>query len=132
MADLEFSAPKEVKKSIYLLCGVLGIVFLGGVVEYWQMPVKVTSVGDTTLIVMNLFIGVFALAANIVFLRMRMNWSRFLLAVMFVLGLPSNLMDMFKNFPSILGVLILIQIGLEAYAVFLIFQPPSSEWFLGD
>lgn len=134
MVDFNTSAPLVVRRAIYTLCAALGLVLLSGLVEYWQMPTELTVVGDTTLALSNLFIVLLALAANIVFLRLRMNWARYLLAGLFILGLPSVLSSMFKAFHSsrVLGILDLAQIGAEASALYFLFTAPAKEWFEGE
>lgn len=95
------------------------------------MPTELTVVGDTTLVLSNLFIVLVALGANIVFIRLRMNWARYLLALLFVLSLPSILSSMFKAFRSspMLGLMDLAQIAVEGCALYLLFTPQAREWF---
>lgn len=121
----------EVKKALLLLCAGLALALLAGLTEYWQMPTEVTVVGDTTLALSNLFIVLVALGANIVFIRLRMNWARYLLGALFVLSLPSILQSMFKaaHVSPVLALMDLAQIAAEGYALFLLFTPQARDWF---
>lgn len=95
------------------------------------MPTEVTVVGDTTLALSNLFIVLVALGANIIFIRLRMNWARYLLGLLVVLSVPSILSSMFKAFHSshMLALMDLAQLAAEGYSLYLLFTPQSRDWF---
>lgn len=88
-------------------------------------------IGDTTLALSNLFIVLVALGANIVFIRLRMNWARYLLGLLFVLSVPSLLQSLFKAVHSskLLVLIDLAQLAAEGYALYLLFTPQARDWF---
>lgn len=132
MSDFSETAPSEVKKALAFLLAVLGITLLRGVLDIWFLQNELTVVGDVTLRVSNLVISVFALAVTIVFMRMRIYWARYLLAVFLVFGLPSVIKAFFTDIhgAKILALLDLAQIAAEGYALYLIFMTkPAREWF---
>lgn len=132
MSDFSETAPLEVKKALLFLLVTLGVIFLRGVLDIWFLPNELTVVGDLTLRISNLVISLFALATTIVFMRMRIYWARYLLAVFLLFGLPSVIKAFFADIhgAKILAILDLAQIAAEAYALYLIFMTkPAREWF---
>ncbi|MBS1969485.1 MAG: hypothetical protein JSU04_04225 [Bdellovibrionales bacterium] len=132
MSDFSETAPIEVKKALLFLIVTLGVILLRGVLDIWLLPNELTVVGDMTLRISNLVISLFALAVTIVFMRMRIYWARYLLAVFLVFGLPSVIKAFFTDVhgAKILAILDLAQIATEGYALYLIFMTkPAREWF---
>lgn len=132
MSDFSETAPSEVKKALLFLLVTLGVIFLRGVLDIWFLPSDLTVVGDMTLRISNLVISLFALAVTIVFMRMRIYWARYLLAVFLVFGLPGVIKAFFTDVhgAKILAILDLAQIAAEGYALYLIFMTKSArEWF---
>ena len=132
MSDFSETAPIEVKKALLFLIVTLGVILLRGVLDIWLLPNELTVVGDMTLRISNLVISLFALAVTIVFMRMRIYWARYLLAVFLVFGLPSVIKAFFTDVhgAKILAILDLAQIATEGYALYLIFMTkPARDWF---
>lgn len=59
------------------------------------------------------------------------NWARITFLVMFVLGMLPTLPLVFSEFSRspVVGALSVAQIGLQVYALFLLFTQPGSSWF---
>jgi hypothetical protein len=132
MSKFNELAPVPVKKAIVVLWGLLALILMRGILDIWFVPNEITVVGDITLRVANLLIGLFAVGATIVFMRMRINWARYLLAAFFALGLPSVIKILGSDFQSqkFLGLLDLLQLAAEGYTLYLIFLSRSAkEWF---
>ena len=119
--------PKSVVVAVNLLWGtlLLGLihVFVTG------FPSSQHSLGPAFQIV------VFSITAAIMALfyvkiSAGRNWARITFAVMFVLGLPVMIFVLPKLLQNpVRGVFLLLQTGLQMYALFLIFTKPGSEWF---
>jgi hypothetical protein len=79
-----------------------------------------------------IWIFTFVLMAFLLFkISARKNWARITLLVMFIIGiipyLPGILADVRKS--PLIGTLSIIQTGLQAYALFLLFRSPANLWF---
>ncbi len=132
MSDFRETAPLEIKKALLVLSVTLGVILLREVIDILYLPKEVTVIGEMTLRISNLAISLFALAATIVFLHMRIYWSRYLLAAFFFFGLPSAIKAFFMDIhrPKVLIILDLVQISAEGYATYLIFLTKAArEWF---
>lgn len=59
------------------------------------------------------------------------NWARITLLVLFILGIVPTLPLLFAEFARspVRGVLSLVQLAIQACALFLMFTKPGSDWF---
>ena len=79
-----------------------------------------------------ILIFTFALIAFLTFkISAGRNWARITFLVMFIIGVLPSLpivMGEFSRSP-VVGALSVAQIGLQVYALFLVFTRPGSSWF---
>ena len=74
----------------------------------------------------------FALIAFLIFkISAGRNWARITFLVMFVIGMLPTLPLMLGEFSRspVVGALSVAQVGLQVYALFLLFTQPGSVWF---
>lgn len=59
------------------------------------------------------------------------NWARITFLVLFVLGILPTLPTVLGEFARspLIGTLSVVQVGLQIYALFLLFTKPGSAWF---
>ena len=77
-------------------------------------------------------IFVFSLIGFLVFkISAGRNWARITFLVMFVIGMLPTLPLMFDEFSRapVVGALSVAQVGLQVYALFLLFTQQGSTWF---
>ncbi len=75
---------------------------------------------------------VFALDAFLIFkISAGRNWARITFLVIFVIDMLPTLPLMLGEFSSapVIGALSVAQVGLQVYAMFLLFSQPGSGWF---
>ena len=77
---------------------------------------------------------VFAIFILLIWLtaRRRQNWARWTFLALFVIGLPFSVPQMYATLQAnpIAGVLGIVQIVLQAYALFLVFTSDAGAWFV--
>ena len=79
-----------------------------------------------------ILIFTFALNAFLIFkISAGRNWARITLLVMFIIGVLPTLPIVLGEFSrsAVVGALSVSQIGLQVYALFLLFTLPGSSWF---
>jgi len=80
------------------------------------------------------FVLVFTLALTgflILMISTRRNWARIVFLIIFLLGLLPTLPVILTEFSRspVAGILVVLQIGLQVYALFLLFTKPGAAWF---
>lgn len=79
-----------------------------------------------------ILIFTFALIAFLVFkISSGRNWARITFLVMFIIGVLPTLPIVLDEFSrsAVVGALSVAQIGLQVFALFLLFTQPGSNWF---
>ena len=79
-----------------------------------------------------ILIFTFALIAFLIFkISAGRNWARITLLVMFIIGVLPTLPIVLDDFSrsAVVGALSVAQIGLQVYALILLFTQPGSSWF---
>lgn len=79
-----------------------------------------------------ILIFTFALIAFLIFkISAGRNWARITFLVMFIIGVLPTLPIVLGEFSrsAVVGALSAAQIGLQVYALFLLFTQPGSSWF---
>lgn len=79
-----------------------------------------------------ILIFTFALIAFLIFkISAGRNWARITFLVMFIIGVLPTLPIVLGEFSrsAVVGALSVSQIGLQVYALFLLFTLPGSSWF---
>lgn len=79
-----------------------------------------------------ILIFTFALIAFLIFkISAGRNWARITFLVMFIIGVLPTLPIVLGEFSrsAVVGALSVAQIGLQVYALFLLFTQPGSSWF---
>lgn len=79
-----------------------------------------------------ILIFTFALIAFLIFkIYAGRNWARITFLVMFIIGVLPTLPIVLGEFSrsAVVGALSVAQIGLQVYALFLLFTQPGSSWF---
>lgn len=119
--------PQSVALAVILLWASLG----AGVVKMLLHQFRYASTGSDavayTVIAVTLAIIVFL----IVKIAAGKNWARIVFLVLFVIGtfpMAAVILDEFADAPF-MGALSVAQIGLQAYALYLLFTQPGSAWF---
>ena len=119
--------PIQVTRAVILLWVSLGFGLAIGALD-WQHLASIQSPGFT------IYIAVFGLAimALLIYkISLGRNWARITVLVLMVFGaLPyvSDLADMFRS-SMFVGFLSLAQLGLQLFALYLIFTNPGKTWF---
>lgn len=119
--------PQSVGIAVNLLWASLGVGLLKTVIDYSHVTAQ-ASVAFTTVVV----VFTFALIGFLVFkISAGKNWARITFLVLFIIGVLPSLLVVVGEFSRslILGVLSVAQIGLQGYALFLLFSLPGSTWF---
>lgn len=119
--------PQSVALAVSLLWASLGV----GVVKITFELFKHAAGGIDAIS----FTVLAATLAIVVFLIFKIaagrNWARIAFLVLFVLGsfpMAGVILDEFASAPF-MGALSVAQIGLQAYALYLLFTQPGSAWF---
>lgn len=128
-----FEIPVDIAKSIktasYILFGTILLGFLNTVLfdSYTDIEVFVNSMSVSLLIITLAFMAFISYM-----ILLGRNWARVTYLVLFLIGFLMNIPDIiyyFKNVP-IVGFISLIQTGLQTYALILLYNKESKEWYL--
>ena len=113
--------PQPVVTAVYLLWVSLA-VGLVKMLMYFSNLSGMAAAAFTSFIL----IFTFALIAFLIFkISAGRNWARITFLVMFIIGV---LLGEFSR-SAVVGALSAAQIGLQVYALFLLFTQPGSSWF---
>lgn len=111
-------------EALYLLTILISVVqsSLG-----WH---QVTAIASPALVIAVQVITMAILLALVLLVsRRRQNWARWVLVVLFVIGLPALAkIVMSGQLPGSLWITI-VQTVLQLVALFMLFTPPSQAWF---
>lgn len=119
--------PQTVGTAINLLWASLALGLVKALMDYTHL--SATAPAASIFLV---FAFTFSLLGFLIFkISTGKNWARITFIIMFVIGmLPtvSFVLGEFSRSP-IVGALSVAQIGLQGYALFLLFSRPGSGWF---
>ena len=120
--------PVSFKKAAILVYASLGVGLIKSLLYELLTDTKMISNPN------NLVIGIFTIAL-IGFIAYHAgqakNWARITFLVMFVLGglmMPSIIIEEFRTVP-IIGIITLIQTGLQLYVLIILFSVECKDWF---
>ena len=119
--------PQPVVTAVYLLWVSLA-VGLVKMLMYFSNLSGMAAAAFTSFIL----IFTFALIAFLIFkISAGRNWARITFLVMFIIGVLPTLPIVLGEFSrsAVVGALSAAQIGLQVYALFLLFTQPGSSWF---
>jgi hypothetical protein len=119
--------PQSVALAVKLLWASLGV----GVVKAFLYQFKHAAAGSEA-ITYAVLAATLAIIAFLIFkIAAGRNWARIAFLVLFVLGsfpMAGVILGEFASAPF-MGALSVAQIGLQAYALYLLFTQPGSAWF---
>lgn len=119
--------PQAVITAINLLWASLAIGFVKMLMDFSNLN-AVAPAAFTNFVL----IFTFALIGFLIFkISAGINWARITFLVVFIIGVLPTLPIMLGEFSrsAVVGALSVAQIGLQVYALFLLFTQPGSSWF---
>ncbi|MGU7784325.1 hypothetical protein [Burkholderia sp. PU8-34] len=119
--------PKSVRTAVNLLWASVAVGLVKVLLDFsYIRTVAPTALTNIVLIFVFAFISflIFKISAG-------KNWARITFLVLFVIGVLPTLPVMFDEFSRlpVVGALSVAQIGLQIYALSILFTKPSSAWF---
>ncbi|MBI9056009.1 MAG: hypothetical protein JEY96_19465 [Bacteroidales bacterium] len=121
--------PKQIRMAAYLLFGTILIGIINSVLYNYFTN------GEAYATSYSIFILIFSLSIMTFFSYMILlgrNWARITILVLFllgaVLGIPTLIY--YFNLSPIIGLISLIQTGLQIYALILLYNKESKNWYL--
>jgi hypothetical protein len=120
--------PNQVKLAVNLVWLSLGIGLLSTVFHQPATSPKF-GVGFAVAVIVVTF-------AIIIFINFKIlagrNWARILNLILFAIGLPMSVLPLGKVFnqPTFDGLAEVLQIGLQAASLYLVFLTKGKEWFV--
>lgn len=119
--------PQAVVTAINLLWASLAVGLVKMLLDFSNLS-AVAPAAFTNFVL----IFTFALIGILIFkISAERNWARITFLVMFVIGVLPTLPIVLGEFSRspVVGALSVAQIGLQVYALFLLFTQPGSSWF---
>lgn len=119
--------PQAVVTAINLLWASLAVGLVKMLLDFSNLS-AVAPAAFTNFVL----IFTFALIGFLIFkISAGRNWARITFLVMFVIGVLPTLPFVLGEFSrsAVVGALSVAQIGLQVYALFLLFTQPGSSWF---
>ena len=119
--------PQSVVAAINLLWASLAVGLVKMLMDFSNLS-AVAPAAFTNFIL----IFTFALIGFLIFkISAGRNWARITFLVMFIIGVLPTLPIVLGEFSrsAVVGALSVAQIGLQVYALFLLFTQPGSSWF---
>lgn len=136
MENQASQSPVEIRRAIQMIIAsiALGIVRFALTYEQTKAKIEAANIPGMAPWLFIILTLTFSFGFNLVllfFLSRGRNWARILFTILFVIGVPMSvpyLMEAF-NVAPVSGVVGVLQLGLQLYGVFLLFQPASNAWF---
>lgn len=127
--EIPVDIAKSIKTAAYILFGTIFLGLLNSVLfdRYSDVEVFVNSRSVSVLILTLVFMAFMAYM-----ILLGRNWARVTFLVLFLLGFLLNIPNViyyFMNVP-VVGFISLIQTGLQVYALILLYNKESKEWYL--
>jgi hypothetical protein len=119
--------PQSIVTAVNLLWASLAVGLVKILMDFSNLS-KVAPAAFTNFIL----IFTFALIGFLIFkISAGKNWARITFLVMFVIGMLQTLPLVLGEFSrsAVVGALSVAQIGLQGYALFLLFTQPGNGWF---
>lgn len=132
MSELNNTRPETVRKALLILyITTLGLGLVRSAIEFPRLVEQSSAAGGVGFVI---FVQAFVFAflwLNIFLIGKRKNWARYLFVVLFILGTPFSIMPLVKSLSAepISGLLGIIQIAAQIFALVLLFKAPSRIWF---
>jgi len=119
--------PPIVAKAANLLWVSLAV----GIVKFLMDFSYISAVASTAFIIFVLLFAIGILALLIFKILAGRNWARITFLVLFIIGVLPSLFYISGEFSRspVVGILSVAQVGLQTYALFLLFTHPGSIWF---
>lgn len=119
--------PQPVGTAVNLLWASLAVGLVKTLIDFSNLSAQASAAFTNFVLIFT-----FALIGFLTFkISAGKNWARITFLVLFVIGvLPTSFVVLGEfSQSSILGALSVAQIGLQGYAIFLLFTQPGSTWF---
>ena len=119
--------PQPVATAVNLLWASLAVGLVKVLMDFSHLDSQAPAAFTTFILIFT-----FALIGFLIFkISAGRNWARITFLVLFVLGMLPTLPIVLGEFSrsAVVGALSMAQIGLQAYALFLVFTNPGSAWF---
>lgn len=119
--------PQSVATAVNLLWASLAVGLVKMLMDFSNLSAVAPAAFTNFVLVFT-----FALIAFLIFkISAERNWARITFLVMFVIGMLPTLPLMLGEFSRspVVGALSVAQVGLQVYALFLLFTQPGSVWF---
>jgi hypothetical protein len=130
----EKELPSNVARFEQLMYASLLIGLFNSALTWNQNVARASKIGGAYFV---LYIQVFVLAFIVLFIwlvaRRRKNWARWVLLVLFVLGMPGTVRVVrhWLSIEPVAGVLNLVQILAQVIALVYVFTGNARDWFKG-
>lgn len=129
----ELTKPRKVNTAVNLLYASLGI----GVINSGLMPSELDEFSSSGSVLIDAFFTLGLLWFMAYMIGKGKNWARITFLVFFIMGFPLSIvvLPMYLSLlslsytPIILGILNLVQTGMQLIAMVFLFQGESSAWF---
>jgi hypothetical protein len=123
--------PETVQKALMILYITLGIAVLQLIMEYPRIVEQTAIVGGLQFVILIFTITFVLLWLNIFLIGKRQSWARYLLVIIYILGLPSSINLLIDSLIAepISGLLKIFLYVAQAIAIVLLFRAPSRAWF---
>lgn len=118
--------PQPVGTAVNLLWASLAVGLIKMLMDFSHLSAAPAALTNFVLVF------TFALLSFLIFkISAGKNWARITFLIMFIVGMLPTLPIIFGEFSRspVVGALSITQIGLQAYALFIIFTHPGSLWF---
>jgi hypothetical protein len=124
--------PSNVARFEQLMYLSLGIGVIQSLLRWNQSVAQASAIGGAKFVFFGLIVT-FAILVLIIWLiaRRRRNWARWVMLVMFILGLPFSVRMLSRMLPAepLSVALSSVQVLAQAIAFFLIFTGNARDWF---
>ena len=118
--------PQPVGTAVNLLWASLAVGLIKMLMDFSHLGAPPAAFTNFVLVVTFAVLGflIFKISAG-------KNWARITFLIMFIVGMLPTLPIIFGEFSRspVVGALSVTQIGLQAYALFIIFTQPGGRWF---
>ena len=119
--------PQSVGTAVNLLWASLAVGLVKMLMDFSNLSTVAPAAFTNFILVFT-----FALIGFLIFkISAGRNWARITFLVLFIIGVLPTLPIVFGEFSrsAVVGALSVAQIGLQVYALFLLFTQPGSGWF---
>ncbi len=119
--------PKAVKTAVNALWASLAVGLVKALLDF----AHISAMAPAAFIIIVWVTTIAFIAFLIAKISAGRNWARIVLLILFALGILPALYIMSAEFARVpvMGALSLLQMGMQVYALFLLFTQPGSVWF---